>query len=595
MKKIIYTLALASTILFSACEDALDTSSYTKANTGNYPSTLTHAKQLLAGVYNNLNEVTNACQESFFYASELASDDQLGGGGANDKLMQAMDLLCNYQENMTADFWKARYKGIYRANEVIESLPKLSVFESDDQKNQMIGEAYFLRAFYYYELASMYENIPLITSTATGTENVPQAAVDSTWGQIAQDLKTAITMMPAKKVNANWVEDGHVDKWCAEAMMGRVFLFYTGFYGKSEIALNDGSKITKKDVSGWIDDCVNNSGYTLVPKYQNLWPYTNSYTKEEYTYTKGQDCNWVENSGARNPESMFKIKYSELASWDAGNLQGYCNLYALQFGIRGGQDLDKTFPFGQGWGAGPVSPSLWEDWDTYDAAYNKVDGAVKADPRRQASVCDIPTELPKYTYGGGGWQDMVQETDYYQKKLGPITCATADGSGYYATFECRMFPNQWGNKINDMQLDNIHDLILLRFADVLLMQSELEQSVDGINKVRARAGLPAVSSYSLALLQQERRFELSCEGVRWNDMRRWGSDYAIKALEEQNNVKVYYKGTVGKNTAHNGGYAARYKATRGFFKIPEGQISLSDNVLKQNAGWTDNTSEYAGW
>jgi hypothetical protein len=325
-----------------------------------------------------------------------------------------------------------------------------------------------------------------------------------------------------------------------------------------------------------------------------LWPYTNTYTREEYTYTKGQSYDWVENNGARNPESMFKIKYSELASWDSGNLQGYSNLYALHFGMRGSQDLDKTFPFGQGWGAGPAAPNLWDDWDTYDQTYNKENGVVKADPRREASICYIPNELPNYTYGGGSWGDMVQETDYYQKKIGPISCAKADGSGYYATFECRMFPDQWGNKINDMQLCNVHDLILLRFADVLLMQSELEQSVDGINAVRGRAGLPLLGAYSLDALQQERRFELCFEGVRWNDMRRWGAAYATSELEKQKDVKVYYKGAVGKNTAHNGGYTARYNATKGFFKIPEGQISLSDNVLKQNAGW-DNSSEYAGW
>ena len=50
-----------------------------------------------------------------------------------------------------------------------------------------------------------------------------------------------------------------------------------------------------------------------------------------------------------------------------------------------------------------------------------------------------------------------------------------------------------------------------------------------------------------------------------------------------------------KNTPHAGGYAARYNATAGFFKIPETEVSLSNGGLVQNEGWTDASSEYSGW
>ena len=144
-----------------------------------------------------------------------------------------------------------------------------------------------------------------------------------------------------------------------------------------------------------------------------------------------------------------------------------------------------------------------------------------------------------------------------------------------------------------MQTGNIHDLVLLRFADALLMQSELEENVSGINKVRARAGLDLISSYSLSALQNERRWELAFEGTRWNDIRRW--HIAAAALEKQTNQPVYYSGADDKNTAHNGGYTARYNATAGFQKIPENQISLSNGTLSQNAGFTDASSDYNGW
>lgn len=589
MKKILYLAIAATTLSLSSCEDALDTTSYTQANTANYPSTLTNAQQVLAGVYNDLNLVCANPQESFFYAAELASDDQLGGGGDNDKLMQAMDLMCNYQENMVEQFWIDRYKGINRANTAIETMPKCKGYESDDQKNQMVGEAYFLRAFYYYELASMFENIPLITNTETESSDVAQASPDSTWGRIISDLKTAITLMPAKKYGSSWVEDGHADKWCAEAMMGRAFLFYTGFYKKDAVTLPDGTSVTKANVSAWIDDCVNNSGYTLVPDFRNLWAYTNRLTVNDYSYTKGQELKWVENDGAANPESMFKIKFNELASWDT--TIGYGNGYALHFGVRGGQAYGNTFPFGQGWGAGPVAPNMWDDWVAYDKSVN--DG--KTDLRRTASICNIPSELPLYKKGG--WSDFVQETDYYEKKLAPITCVKvlnstdATKTTYWSTFESSMYPNSWSNAIDNMQLNNIHDLVLIRFADVLLMQSELEGKADGMNTVRARVGLPAIN-YSLENLQNERRWELCFEGIRWNDIRRW--HIAETALAKQEKVNCYHAGNKDTNKAHNGGYVARYKATNGFFPIPEEQISLSSK-LKQNAGWGTQTAEYTGW
>lgn len=123
------------------------------------------------------------------------------------------------------------------------------------------------------------------------------------------------------------------------------------------------------------------------------------------------------------------------------------------------------------------------------------------------------------------------------------------------------------------------------------MQSELKEDVGGINEVRKRAGLSPIGAYSLQALQNERRWELACEGIRWNDLRRW--HIAAAALDRQTNQPVYYNGQPGKNEAHNGGYAARYNATAGFQKMPDNQVALGTVV--QNEGWTDATSEYQKW
>jgi hypothetical protein len=588
MKKI-YLLA-TTLVTFGLASCSIDNvENMGELSTENFPVTEEDGTAVLAGIYENLNATHAYPQESFQYYACLASDDQLGGGGTNDKLMQAEDLICNYNADMTNNFWILRYEGLNRANTLIQALPNTSM--SEDLKAQYLGEALFLRAFYYYELASMYGNVPLLT--APSGETVTQGDVKVLWGQILQDLRDAIDMMPATRKT-----DGHVDKYTAEAMLGRAWLFYTGFYGNgteladlvsttynplTSVELPDGTTLTKQNVITYIDDCVNNSGYQLVPDFRNLWAYTNRCTVEDYDYTKGQGLKWVEDDNAVNPESMFAIKFNKLASWST--TIGYGNGIALHFGVRGGQQYANTFPFGQGWGAGPVAPNLVADWKS----------AEPNDKRLEASIQDWTTQ-PTYTYGG--WSDFVQETDYYGKKWSPISCKNDNSTRltdeYICCFEDIMYGPDGGLKGgygNNMQLDNIHDLVLIRFADVLLMQSELKEDVAGINKVRARAGLNPISTYSLTALQNERRWELACEGIRWNDIRRW--HIAASALERQQNQPIYYCGGPTTNEAHNGGYKARYNATAGFQKMPESQVAIGSVV--QNQGWTTAEAEYTGW
>ena len=303
-----------------------------------------------------------------------------------------------------------------------------------------------------------------------------------------------------------------------------------------------------------------------------MLPYTNKYTVEDYAFTKGKSLKWVEDDGGINPESLFAIKFSNFPSWSTSI--GYSNQYALHFGLRGGQSYANTYPFGQGWGAGPVSPVLWNDWKA----------AEPTDMRREASIINLPVELPNYAKGG--WVDFVQETDFWCKKNVPVTAKNADGS-YASSYSVLMYGTD-----ENFQLDNTMDITLIRLADVYLMHSELTGTNTYMNKVRQRAGLADVA-YSLTALQNERRWELAFEGVRWNDIRRWG--IAGDLLQNQIGQPCYFKGVAETTKAFGGGYKARYEATKGFFPIPDNQISLSQGVLVQNAGWGTPAAEYTGW
>ncbi len=567
MKKLLYILT-ASALLFTSCEDFLDTKNLTKKDTSNYPETVGDAEQMLTAIYSNLNYAAGSPQTSYFYAAELASDDRFGGGGENDKLMQSLDLLMNNGSSMLESFWSTRYQGIFRANMALETLDNCQGWESDAQKNQFKGEAHFLRALYYFEMASFYGEVPLVVATAP--VNLPKATADEIYAQIAFDLKNAIEMMPSTPYTS--VESGHATKWAAEALMARVYLFYTGFYGKAELPVAGGGSIAKAQVVTWVEDCIANSGHKLVADYRNLLPYTNKYTVEDYAFTKGKSLKWVEDDGGINPESLFAIKFSNFPSWSTSI--GYSNQYALHFGLRGGQSYANTYPFGQGWGAGPVSPVLWNDWKA----------AEPTDMRREASIINLPVELPNYAKGG--WVDFVQETDFWCKKNVPVTAKNADGS-YASSYSVLMYGTD-----EDFQLDNTMDITLIRLADVYLMHSELTGTNTYMNKVRQRAGLADVA-YSLTALQNERRWELAFEGVRWNDIRRWG--IAGDLLQNQIGQPCYFKGVAETTKAFGGGYKARYEATKGFFPIPDNQISLSQGVLVQNAGWGTPAAEYTGW
>lgn len=564
MKKIISLVALA--VFFSACEKNLDTENYTKKNTGNFPTTVADANQMITGIYSTLSAAVSNASNTGFYMAELASDDRFGGGGENDKDMQGLDHLMNTKSSRFESFWTARYQGIYRANTALENLDKVTAWESDVQKNQLKGEAHFLRALFYFELSEMFGEVPLVITTEA--VNLPKSPADETYAQIAYDLNEAITLMPSSPYTS--IASGHATKWAAQALMARVFLFYTGYYNKTELPVaNDGGSINKAQIITWIDDCVNNSGHGLVDDFRNLWPYSNEFTAKDYDYVKDNGLLWV---GDGNKETVFAVKFGTGAGWGEDSQVGYANQYTLHFGLRSNNGSADTFPFGQGWGAGPVNTKLWNEWKQLEPN----------DIRRTGSIMNAETDVENYIYGA---DSQMEETGFWQKKYIPIR-AYDEGTllNSYAVLA--------DAAPDDMQLGNTQDLILIRFSDVLLMQSELKEDAVGLNKVRARVDLPPVS-YSLAALKRERRWELAFEGLRYFDLMRWGD--AANALAAQEGVAIKNKGIDTQMKGFGGGYKARYEATGGFWPIPESQILLSEGVLVQNVGWGTPAAEFTGW
>lgn len=580
MKKIVYLIAITALLpsLFG-CEDFLDTQSYTTKNSETFPRTEEDADQMLTGVYGVMNLIMDANPSvSYFLNAEIASDDRFGGGGTNDRGMQAVNHLLYTDRNQFLSFWRDHYLGVSRSTAAITALETM---EDGDVKNQKLGEAKVLRSYFYFELVQFLGDVPLMTAAPANVEEAMESPAQSSqeeiFKQIGTDLWEAYNAMPSVQWNTH--PSGTVTKWVAAGMLARVWLFYTGFYGKTALPTNEG-EVTAEQVAAALKDCIDHSGHQLAADYRSLWPYTNSVTKPDYPFAADAPT-WI--LDGHNPEHMFVVKHFGLSSWN-GDLLRFTNQIALYFGIRNNGQANRyetVFPIGQGWGMGTVSTVLWDQWVADEPD----------DIRRKASIYNVAEEGEGYEYGG---DNQMEETGLWQKKISPVV-AYGKGGDPAALFNSFFSSTAYeGYPGDDFQCGNASDVALLRYADILLMHSEITKTADGMNAVRQRVGLPAVA-YSEEALRKERRYELAFEGLRWGDIRRWG--IAEQALSSMYNTPIYNGGirTTIKPQGGAGDVAARYQVTKGFFMIPQGEIELADGALKQNAGWEGSEAVFSSY
>ncbi len=569
--KILYGCTGLAFTMMMGCNAFLDTDSYTLKNGGNFPQTEDDVLSMVAGAYAAQNDYDKTMMTLPYFIAEYASDERLGSGGAASTA-NGYDKLMVRGDTEFDGIWELRYKGIYRANMIIEDIDKVT-FRSQALRDQYLGEAYFLRAIYYWDLCQMFETVPLTTSTEA--KNRGKASVDELYAQMGSDLIKAIELLPNKAYNT--YKSGQGTRWAAEGYLGRIYLFYCGMYKDNNLdagmPLTKGETLTKDKMVSYIEDCINNSGHALVPNYCNLWTYANEYTQKDWQASQDMNLQWA---GENNTEVMYMYKYSLLVN--TGNNLPQRNYIVLNQGFAK-PDLNQTFPYGSGWGVGAVVPYLWEEWEA----------AEPNDIRRWASIVNIREEMPTYDltnpkHVGNG----VEMTYFKQKKFLPITAKAANGSVQFS-----FCVQKWG-AMNNLSKANIEDFPLMRFSEIHLMHSELTGTATGMNVVRNRAGLED-TTYSLENLQNERRWELSFEGLRWNDIRRWG--LAETLIAKQVGVELY--NDLVKTTMPNtfgGGYVARYQQTRGFFMIPPSQVDISGGLLKQNKGWEPGDNFlYSGW
>jgi hypothetical protein len=428
---------------------------------------------------------------------------------------------------------------------------------------------------------------------------------------------------------------GHANKFVAEAFLARAYMFWAGFYKKVENlasgsapAINlikqegceEKQNLSQADVVAALKDVVANGGYKLLEDYRSLWQYSNSLVWDEahdnadgtgnkegthaYAFIadmKRENCFDQPGMGNGNDEELFQIQFMNASRWGIdGKIENggtystsrmYCNYLSCWWALRvngTNGDRDHTYPFTQGWGQGTPSCNIWDDWT---AAEDK--GGYK-DIRKLGSLIDCEHELAAYNYV----KDDCEESGYGVKKWNGVTLDALTGDRPWWEAVNPEF-KAGGTLENSMQGCHFEDFYLMRYADVLLMLSELTGDAQYMNQVQARAGVPQ-TAYSLEAIQNERRWEFAFEGIRFNDMRRWsGKDsgegsYAAKALQAQAGKKVVVKGNTSDKVAMKHmtcSWAKRYADTNGFLAKPQNQINLMNGKLEQNPGWEASNKE----
>lgn len=392
------------TALFTACsDDFLDLKPLDQEVTSTFYKTEDQAMQALVSIYDVLgyDETPGISWAPFVTVSDMLSDDAFAGGAdANDGMEEDQLNTFNIPTNnvLVHAIWVKNYTGIYRANLLLEKIG--GVESSDEFKARLTAEAKFMRAFFYFEQVSYFENIPLLTATIKGPSeyNQPQAEPSAVYNQIALDLVESMDGLPESVSPA---EAGRITKWAAQGLLARVYLFYNGVYGQELMAGNQ--TIDRTAVLNYLEDLITNSGHDLFENYEDNFKL----------------------AGEFGIESVFEISYGDTPPWwDWGYVRGgEGNLAAQMQGPR----VSNSNNWNRGWSFATVSQKLVDD--------------LKDDPRYEWTVLE-EGELD------GTLEKAYQHTGYFSQKYS----SDAEHWGSNGQFELNRTVNRRVIRFSDVLL-----------------------------------------------------------------------------------------------------------------------------------------------
>lgn len=454
------------------------------------------------------------------------SDEVINGNAPNDQV----DFNWNANNGQFYYIWEQSYKGIQRANVIIDRLALANKFTNETRKKQFEGEAKFMRAYFHFLLATNFGNAPVSASAVSGFEeaNKPPSAPGEIWDLVIADLTYAKQNLPPTWNNAN---TGRVTSGAAAGMLGKVLLYRAQWEKNNALYTRAIEELNSVVTSG---------RYALMPNFSDNFDITKENNREslfEIQFSRGDFNTWLPTDfGAAANENVGHAGSARSVVWRPGcgpgnicapgaNSYGYGNMHVTE-------PLQKAFE--------PGDPRIR---DTYYRA---------GDP-------------------------------YFEKgtPYNPLWSPTGATPSKYLRLNNQKstdFPPNY-----DLNNDRI-----LRYADVLLMLAEARllgsSDVAGaaalINQVRRRADptgniLPdrsasATRDQMLRWLMHERRVELALEGHRYSDLVRWHRAGLINIKTDIN---------FGRQAA-NSGWDPKHLLK----PIPQRELDLND-LLKQNPGY----------
>ena len=460
--------------------------------------------------------------------------------------------------------WRDNYHVVNRANFILSKVDGVKM--SDDSHNQIAGQALFLRSLAYYELATYYQTVPLITDYASysdiNTMYASNSTQDQVFDQIEKDLAKAMQMLPTRAKGGEWAK-GRATSGAAAGYLARALMFRHK-YPEAYTVLKD----------------------IIAGKYGN------------YALTADYGDNFREGmSYENNKESLFEVQFMDFGTggtdeeWTPVNISSQATQGHAVESNYASQALGS-------WGDLAGAPWLYNLF----RKENSTDGRL--DPRLYWTLVTFETEYSGYTgaktaaYPNG---DPRCNTIYKQDITVTPISNTAQGGISIAKF------TNARNNIYISITNGLHcgvNLRLMRFSDVLLRAAECENEINGatqtaidyINIVRQRVALKnlQVSDFPTkdALFEQianvERPKEFGCENGRGIDLLRWGFFYdasRLNQLVQHAYYKLDGKATTDELTAQTASASSFQYYYKGheYFPIFQGTLNANPNLKGNSA------------
>jgi len=530
MKKILNILLGASLLVgFASCNDKLDIKMHGNMGTiEDFYKTDADAEAAASSMYLAWRDMTL----NEFFVKNLPTDDIYCGGGARGDVgtMEALNEFTHGTENpYCQSFYENYYKVIYKANLILTYLDEngSDVFKRDR------AEALVARGYCHLMLGIWYGDAPVVTEILTGDKVRPYASKEGElFDQAITDLKAAIDskMLTKKASVGDDAANNRITEGAAKAILGKAYLFA----GKNA------------EAAAVLDEVINSGVYELLPtdEYENLHHAVANNCKEDILEFQKRDnvaLIWSEYIG-NTIELMSGWRADYLVYADGSQAQadrGGVSSYGFYNPTKNVADAFRA--------AG--------EWDT---------------PRRLATLRDA-AEMADYGITILGGSSLYGHEGYYAWKYRMLRedCSQPyDMAGYQVT------------QFNNMKV--------MRYAEVLLMAAEAHngdaKSLEYLNMVHQRATGKTLSAYTLDALKQEKHLEFVMEGLRFEDLVRWGDAATVLADNCKQCPRFTSDGVVEYPDAWKKSNAGFKAGKHEHLPIPQTEIDINPNI-QQHAGW----------